>query len=214
MFALFVGAVSVAGAPSLALAQHGHGHGGHGYSGHGHGSYGHGGYGHGVYGHGNYGHHGHGLYGLDVHLGPLYLHGRSYGHYHGAPYYYSPAPICYGSPPIYYPSSPPVVLPAYPPNGPIQVPPISQGGSIPIPAPQVTNGNGGTAPPVGKALPYGGQKTCPVTGEELGSHGAAIPVSIQGQTIYVCCESCVNAVRRNPGAYLPKVEAERKAVIR
>ena len=94
----------------------------------------------------------------------------------------------------------------------MQGPPLSQGGSIPIPAPQSVQGNGKGVPPAGKTLPYGGQKTCPVTGEELGSHGAAIPVTVQGQTIYVCCESCVNAVRRNPGLYLPKVEAERKAV--
>ena len=66
-------------------------------------------------------------------------------------------------------------------------------------------------PRAGKTLPYGGQKTCPVTGEELGSHGAAISVAVQGQTVYVCCESCVNAVRRNPGLYLLKEEVERQA---
>ncbi len=45
-------------------------------------------------------------------------------------------------------------------------------------------------------------KLCPVTGEKLGSMGPPIPVSVMGKTIYVCCEACVGAVRRNPEKYL------------
>jgi len=56
---------------------------------------------------------------------------------------------------------------------------------------------------------YGGQKTCPVTGEPLGSMGAPIPVTVKGQTIYVCCRGCVAKVQRDPDAFLRKVEAER-----
>ncbi|MBI2806260.1 MAG: hypothetical protein HYX68_14875 [Planctomycetes bacterium] len=59
-------------------------------------------------------------------------------------------------------------------------------------------------------LAYGGQKTCPVTGDALGSMGAPIPVSLAGgQTIYVCCRGCANRVQRDPATYLRKVEAER-----
>lgn len=59
-------------------------------------------------------------------------------------------------------------------------------------------------------LAYGRQKTCPVTGDELGSMGAPIPVSIAGgQMIYVCCRGCANKVQRDPAIYLRKVEAER-----
>lgn len=53
------------------------------------------------------------------------------------------------------------------------------------------------------------QRLCPVTGEELGSMGRPIPVNVRGRTIYVCCEPCVNAVRRDPDKYLRKVDAER-----
>ena len=56
---------------------------------------------------------------------------------------------------------------------------------------------------------YGGQKTCPVMGEELGSMGPPIPVTVKGQTVYVCCRGCVSKVQRDPDTYLAKVMAER-----
>ena len=57
---------------------------------------------------------------------------------------------------------------------------------------------------------YGGQKSCPVTGDALGSMGPAIPVALaDGQTIYVCCRGCANRVQRDPQTYFRKVEAER-----
>ncbi|HJT75898.1 MAG TPA: hypothetical protein VJ739_01745 [Gemmataceae bacterium] len=48
-----------------------------------------------------------------------------------------------------------------------------------------------------------------MTGEELGSMGPAIPVTVQGETIYVCCRGCVGKVQREPDKYLPKALAER-----
>ncbi|MBI2806255.1 MAG: hypothetical protein HYX68_14850 [Planctomycetes bacterium] len=201
-------AVGIAASPSLAFAQHGHGHGSYGHGGYGHEGYSHG---YGGYGHGGYSHGG-GRFGLDVHVGPIYPHSGGHGHQHAGRHYFPVTPAYYYSaaPVYFYPTNPaPLMAPVYPQVAP---PPASQGGSVPIAPPQSINGNGAHVP--GKVLPYGGQKTCPVTGEDLGSHGAAIPVAVQGQTIYVCCESCVNAVRRNPGQYLPKVEAERKASAR
>lgn len=56
---------------------------------------------------------------------------------------------------------------------------------------------------------YGGQKTCPVTGEPLGDMGTPIPVTVKGQTLYVCCRGCVAKVQRDPDGYLRKVLAER-----
>ena len=56
---------------------------------------------------------------------------------------------------------------------------------------------------------YGGQKTCPVTGEELGSMGPAVPVTVQGETVYVCCPGCAAKVKRDTDGYLAKVRAER-----
>ena len=52
------------------------------------------------------------------------------------------------------------------------------------------------------------RRLCPVTGEELGSMGPPIPVTISGRTIEVCCDACVAAVKRNPAKYFAKVESE------
>lgn len=57
--------------------------------------------------------------------------------------------------------------------------------------------------------PYGGQKTCPVMGEELGSMGPPIPVTVKGETVYVCCRGCAAKVQCDPDLYLTKVRAER-----
>jgi|DewCreStandDraft_4_1066084.scaffolds.fasta_scaffold311598_1 hypothetical protein len=59
------------------------------------------------------------------------------------------------------------------------------------------------------AAPYGGQKTCPVTGEELGSMGQPIPVTLKGQTVYVCCRGCVAKAQADPDKALAAVAAER-----
>jgi hypothetical protein len=39
--------------------------------------------------------------------------------------------------------------------------------------------------------------------------GTPIPVTVKGQTIYVCCRGCVAKVQRDPDAFLRKVAAER-----
>lgn len=59
----------------------------------------------------------------------------------------------------------------------------------------------------------GRQRLCPVTGAELGSMGPPIPVTVVGRTIYVCCQSCVAAVQRNPQEYLAKVQAELRGTV-
>ena len=48
-----------------------------------------------------------------------------------------------------------------------------------------------------------------MTGETLGEMGAAVPVNIKGQTIYVCCQGWVAKVKADPDTYLAKVMAER-----
>lgn len=69
--------------------------------------------------------------------------------------------------------------------------------------------NGLPQPPLSeRTARWGGQKMCPVTGEELGSMGPVIPVAAGGRTIYVCCEACVNAVRRDPQKYIQRVNRE------
>ena len=49
------------------------------------------------------------------------------------------------------------------------------------------------------------QTVCPVTGEELGTMGKRISVTVDGQTIFVCCRSCVATVKRNPGKYVKSI---------
>lgn len=56
---------------------------------------------------------------------------------------------------------------------------------------------------------YGGQKTCPVTGQPLGSMGAPVPVTWNGETIYLCCEGCVAKFQTSPGVYIDLVNYER-----
>jgi hypothetical protein len=62
---------------------------------------------------------------------------------------------------------------------------------------------------VATTRPYGGQKTCPVMGNELGAMGSPIPVNVLGDTVFVCCRGCVSKLQRDPDRYLAKVMAER-----
>lgn len=101
-----------------------------------------------------------------------------------------------------------------PSNPPIAASPSTFAAGAPATAPLASGGGSAIAtasPPTTLAAqgPYQGQKTCPVTGEPLGSMGAAIPVTVKGQTIYVCCRGCVAKVQRDPDGYLRKVMAER-----
>ena len=66
----------------------------------------------------------------------------------------------------------------------------------------------GSSDPRQSNLQASGQRLCPVTGEELGSMGPPIPVTVSGRTIQVCCEACVAAVKRNPAKYFAKVADE------
>ena len=75
---------------------------------------------------------------------------------------------------------------------------------VPVTAPAAP-----AAAPTVDSRPYGGQKTCPVMDEPLGSMGPAISIAVKGETIYVCCKGCAAKVQRDPDKYLPKVAAER-----
>src|SRR5690348_17198775 len=67
--------------------------------------------------------------------------------------------------------------------------------------------NGGK--PVVAEPPYGGQKTCPVSGASLASVSNPLPVVVKGQTIYVCCSQCAAKVKADPDVYLTRVATER-----
>lgn len=48
-----------------------------------------------------------------------------------------------------------------------------------------------------------GIETCPVTGEAVNKN---LKGEANGQTFYVCCEGCLETVKKNPTAYLKKAE--------
>lgn len=45
------------------------------------------------------------------------------------------------------------------------------------------------------------QKICPVSGKPLGSMGQPVAVDVNGQTVYACCNGCVNAIQSDPAKY-------------
>lgn len=55
---------------------------------------------------------------------------------------------------------------------------------------------------------FGGQKRCPVTGEELGSMGEPLAVTVGGRAIYVCCRGCAKRAQADPAKALAAVAAE------
>src|SRR5262245_2079683 len=56
------------------------------------------------------------------------------------------------------------------------------------------------------------QKTCPASGEPLGSMGVPPKLTLNGEVVFVCCASCVKEAEKDPDATLKKVaEAKAKA---
>lgn len=49
------------------------------------------------------------------------------------------------------------------------------------------------------------QKTCPVTGLELGSMGVPVSVSLANKTVYLCCDGCLDDVKESPQTYISKL---------
>ena len=52
------------------------------------------------------------------------------------------------------------------------------------------------------------QKSCPVTGELLGSMGAPIKVDVNGKPVVICCEGCMEELLKKPDEYLAKVNMD------
>jgi hypothetical protein len=50
------------------------------------------------------------------------------------------------------------------------------------------------------------QKVCPVTGAELGSMGDPVKVVVKGQTVFLCCAGCEDAIKKDPDKYLAKLK--------
>jgi hypothetical protein len=51
------------------------------------------------------------------------------------------------------------------------------------------------------------QKVCPKTGELLGSMGKPYKITIKDRVVFLCCEGCEEAVKKDPDTYLKKLDA-------
>ncbi|MDV6031466.1 MAG: hypothetical protein F9B45_15490 [Phycisphaera sp. RhM] len=51
-------------------------------------------------------------------------------------------------------------------------------------------------------------KLCPVMGELLGSMGDPVPVTVGGETLFVCCRGCVKKVKADPAKYFAIARSE------
>ena len=49
------------------------------------------------------------------------------------------------------------------------------------------------------------QKLCPVTNKPLGSMGTPARIVVAGQVVFLCCDGCEGALRRDPAKYLAKL---------
>ena len=49
------------------------------------------------------------------------------------------------------------------------------------------------------------QKKCPVTNLQLGSMGKPLPIQIDSQTVYICCEGCEDKLKESPRTYLERL---------
>ena len=54
------------------------------------------------------------------------------------------------------------------------------------------------------------QKTCPVSGKDLGSMGTPIQESFEGTTVFFCCEGCRKPFLKDPAKYVAKLKAPAK----
>lgn len=50
------------------------------------------------------------------------------------------------------------------------------------------------------------QKTCPVSGEPLGSMGTPVKVTVKGKDVFLCCKGCEGAIKEDPDEYLKKLK--------
>jgi YHS domain-containing protein len=54
------------------------------------------------------------------------------------------------------------------------------------------------------------QRICPVSGDVLGAMGKPFKTTIQGKTVFLCCEGCEQDLKDNPDKYLAKLKEPEK----
>jgi len=52
------------------------------------------------------------------------------------------------------------------------------------------------------------QKTCPVSGQPLGSMGKPVKVVVKGRTVFLCCTACKKKLLADPDKYLKKLDEQ------
>jgi len=50
------------------------------------------------------------------------------------------------------------------------------------------------------------QKLCLVSDAPLGSMGAPVKVDVNGESVFICCEHCREALEQNPAKFLAKLK--------
>ncbi|OQC33211.1 MAG: hypothetical protein BWX70_00262 [Verrucomicrobia bacterium ADurb.Bin070] len=63
----------------------------------------------------------------------------------------------------------------------------------------------GQTPAATKAVAVKAQTTCPVMGGQVDKTKF---IDYAGKRIYVCCESCIATIKKDPAKYVKKLEAE------
>jgi YHS domain-containing protein len=53
------------------------------------------------------------------------------------------------------------------------------------------------------------QKTCPVSGELLGSMGTPVKVEAKGRTVFLCCGGCKKKFFADPDKYIKKIDEKK-----
>jgi Cu(I)/Ag(I) efflux system membrane fusion protein len=74
-----------------------------------------------------------------------------------------------------------------------------------------TTGTAPTAAPTGSTRDedqklIAKQKICPVTGAPLDSMDGPVRLEVSGRIVFICCEGCTDALRKNPTKYLAKLK--------
>ena len=50
------------------------------------------------------------------------------------------------------------------------------------------------------------QAVCPVSDEHLGEMGKPVKVTLEGRSVYLCCDNCEKELKANPKKYLAKLD--------
>ena len=53
------------------------------------------------------------------------------------------------------------------------------------------------------------QGVCPVEGGKLGSMGKPVKTTVNGQTVFLCCDGCEPELKKNPEKYLAKLDSNK-----